>query len=210
MALLARRIGTPLGEMVLAVDDAGALVALEFCASVSADAAIEAIAAPGEGVEWSDEAGANVVAQLEEYFGGTRREFELALAPRGTSFQQRVWHELQRIPYGSTLSYGQLAERIGETGWKAARAVGQATATNPIASVVPCHRVIGADGTLTGYAAGLSFKAKLLALEGALAPEALVRATPRVRETARALGRSRSARAAAADPAEQAELFSQP
>jgi len=205
MALLARRIGTPLGDMVLAVDEAGALVALEFCTGRSAHDAVDAIAARDEDVQWVEEAGADVVAQLDEYFSGERRAFELALAPRGTAFQQRVWAELQRIPYGTTISYRELAERIGESGWKASRAVGQANATNPIAVVVPCHRVIGADGTLTGYAAGLSFKAKLLALEGALAPDALMRpGAPRVREPGRA------ARKAAHDPAEQSELFPQP
>ncbi len=207
MALLARRIGTPLGEMVLAVDATGALVALEFCSSRSAHEAIDAIAARDEGVQWSEEAGADVVAQLDEYFVGARRAFELTLAPRGTAFQERVWQELQRIPYGSTISYGELAERIGESGWKASRAVGQANATNPIAIVVPCHRVIGADGTLTGYAAGLSFKAKLLALEGALAPDALVRPSPRV---ARVRERAGARKDRSIDPAAQAELFPLP
>ena len=206
MALLARRIGTPLGEMMLAVDEAGAVVALEFCGGRDVDDAVDAIAARDESVAWSDAAGADVVAQLEEYFRGERREFDLVLAPRGTAFQHRVWAELGRIPYCTTISYGELAERIGETSWKASRAVGQANATNPIAVVVPCHRVIGADGTLTGYAAGLSFKAKLLALEGALAPDALVPpGAMRVRETARAV-----ARKSAHDPAEQAELFPRP
>ena len=205
MTLYARRIGTPLGEMVLAVDDAGAVVALEFCATRTAADLLDAVRQPEEAAVWSDECGAAVVDQLDEYFRGDRRDFELPLAPRGTDFQRAVWEELRRIPFGVTISYGELAERLGKSSATASRAVGQANAMNPIAIVVPCHRVIGADGTLTGYAAGLSFKAKLLALEGALAPDVLARAPvhpPRVRETAR----GRSTREAAADDG-QAELF---
>ena len=101
--------------------------------------------------------------QLREYFDGKRREFDLPLAPDGTGFQCRVWRELRRIPYGETISYGELARRIGKP--TAARAVGAANGRNPLAIVVPCHRVIGADGTLTGYGGGLPVKEALLALE---------------------------------------------
>ena len=101
--------------------------------------------------------------QLREYFDGDRRDFDLPLAPDGTSFQCRVWQELRRIPYAATISYGELARRIGKP--TAARAVGAANGRNPLAIVVPCHRVIGADGTLTGYGGGLPVKEKLLALE---------------------------------------------
>lgn len=205
MTLYARRIGTPLGEMALAVDESDALVALEFCSTRTAAEMLEAVAQPDEALVWSDERGTAVVAQLDEYFRGERRDFELALAPRGTDFQRSVWQELRRIPFGQTISYGELAERVGKRSATASRAVGQANATNPIAIVVPCHRVIGADGTLTGYAAGLSFKAKLLALEGALAPDVLSHPHGhplRVRETAR----ERSAREAAGATG-KAELF---
>lgn len=101
--------------------------------------------------------------QLAAYFKGTLRAFELPLAPQGTAFARRVWAELLQIPYGETRSYGQIAERIGAP--QAARAVGSANHRNPIAIVIPCHRVIGADGRLTGYGGGLDKKEFLLALE---------------------------------------------
>ncbi len=101
--------------------------------------------------------------QLAEYFAGARRNFDLPLAPDGTRFQRRVWEELRRIPFAETISYGELARRIARP--TAARAVGAANGRNPLAIVVPCHRVIGADGTLTGYGGGLAVKEALLALE---------------------------------------------
>lgn len=101
--------------------------------------------------------------ELREYFAGERREFTLPLAPAGTPFQQQVWAALREIPYGATCSYGRIAGRIGRP--KACRAVGMANNRNPIAIVVPCHRVVGASGALVGYAAGLEVKEKLLALE---------------------------------------------
>jgi methylated-DNA-[protein]-cysteine S-methyltransferase len=103
--------------------------------------------------------------QLREYFAGDRREFELALAPQGSEFQLRVWEALREIPYGETQSYGELAARIGHQG--SARAVGAANGRNPISIVVPCHRVIGASGSLTGYAGGIERKRLLLDLESA-------------------------------------------
>ena len=101
--------------------------------------------------------------ELEEYFAGERREFSLALEPAGTPFQMRVWQALRAIPYGETISYGELARRIGNP--RAVRAVGLANGRNPISIIVPCHRVIGANGTLTGYGGGLERKRFLLALE---------------------------------------------
>jgi methylated-DNA-[protein]-cysteine S-methyltransferase len=98
--------------------------------------------------------------QLDEYFAGTRRDFELPLAPRGTGFQQIVWRALTTIKYGETWSYGQLARAIGRPA--ASRAVGAANGRNPLAIIVPCHRVIGANGTLTGYGGGLPAKKWLL------------------------------------------------
>jgi methylated-DNA-[protein]-cysteine S-methyltransferase len=103
------------------------------------------------------------IEQLGEYFAGSRADFDLPLAPSGTDFQRRVWTELMRIPYGATISYGELARRIGNP--NASRAVGLANGRNPIPIVVPCHRVIGANGTLTGYGGGLERKQLLLALE---------------------------------------------
>lgn len=113
----------------------------------------------------SEDAGAfdDVRRQLDEYFAGTRRHFELTLAPEGTAFQRQVWVELCRIPFGETISYRDLAERIGNP--RAVRAVGLANGANPIAIVVPCHRVIGANGSLTGYGGGLDRKRFLLSLE---------------------------------------------
>ncbi|MDE2307160.1 MAG: methylated-DNA--[protein]-cysteine S-methyltransferase [Xanthomonadaceae bacterium] len=104
--------------------------------------------------------------QLEEYFAGTRRRFELPLHPLGTPFQLAVWQELGRIPYGATISYGELARRIGKPA--AMRAVGAANGRNPLPIVLPCHRVIGADGSLTGFGGGLPTKHFLLTLENAL------------------------------------------
>lgn len=103
------------------------------------------------------------VRQLRAYFAGELREFSLPLSPQGTAFQTRVWRELCKIPYGQTISYGELARRIGNP--KASRAVGLANGQNPIAIVIPCHRVIGANGKLTGYGGGLAIKERLLALE---------------------------------------------
>ena len=106
------------------------------------------------------------VRQLTEYFDGTRREFDLPLRLQGTAFQTRVWQELTEIPYGTTWSYGQLAKRLGNP--NASRAVGLANGQNPISILVPCHRVIGADGSLTGYGGGLERKHWLLTHEGAI------------------------------------------
>jgi len=103
--------------------------------------------------------------QLREYFAGRRREFDLPLAPRGTGFQQEVWRGLRDIPYGQTESYGELARRLGRP--EAVRAVGTANGANPIPIIVPCHRVIGRDRSLTGYGGGLDAKRALLKLEGA-------------------------------------------
>jgi methylated-DNA-[protein]-cysteine S-methyltransferase len=107
---------------------------------------------------------AESVRQLNQYFEGIRREFDLPLRMAGTAFQQRVWRELTEIPYGTTWSYGELAKRIGKP--SASRAVGLANGRNPISILVPCHRVIGADGSLTGYGGGLERKRWLLAHEG--------------------------------------------
>ena len=107
---------------------------------------------------------AEALAQLESYFAGERRSFDLPLAPIGTPFQLSVWKELEAIPYGQVRSYGDIARGIGNP--KAVRAVGRANGSNPIAIVVPCHRVIGANGTLTGFGGGIDRKVRLLALEG--------------------------------------------
>jgi methylated-DNA-[protein]-cysteine S-methyltransferase len=109
--------------------------------------------------------------QLDGYFAGALTRFTLPMAPRGSEFQQRVWTALQDIPYGQTESYGELAERIGSP--RAARAVGLANGKNPISIVIPCHRVVGSDGNLTGYGGGLDRKKQLLDLELAVSGAAL-------------------------------------
>ena len=110
------------------------------------------------------------VRQLAEYFAGTRGDFELALRPRGTAFQQRVWAQIARVPLGATITYAELARRAGAHA--AVRAAGAATGRNPLSIVVPCHRIVGRDGSLTGYAGGLGKKAWLLEREGARVPAA--------------------------------------
>ncbi len=110
-----------------------------------------------------------VCRQLDAYFVGRRRTFDLRLAPRGTEFQQAVWQALLTIPFGQTSSYSALAAQIGRP--NAMRAVGAANGANPIAVIIPCHRVIGRDGSLTGYAGGLPRKTLLLQLEGARLPQ---------------------------------------
>jgi methylated-DNA-[protein]-cysteine S-methyltransferase len=144
-------ISSPIGPLRLTVVEDGALTRVDF----------------GAGDVSDDPRFARVTAQLDEYFAGRRTAFDLALRPQGSPFEQLIWAELLRIPYGETASYGEIAERIGHPG--KARAVGRANARNPIAIVCPCHRVIGSDGSLTGYAGGLESKRALLALEsGAL------------------------------------------
>ena len=113
-------------------------------------------------------------SQLAEYFAGARSSFELPLAPAGTPFQQRVWRRLLEIPYGARISYGDIAHEMGKP--QAARAVGAAVGRNPLSIIVPCHRVVGSDGALTGYAGGLERKVALLELEDRHAPAGARRA----------------------------------
>ena len=150
-------IDSPIGELLLAGRD-GTLTGLYMLG------APRPFAVPEEWTrEDADPALAAAGTQLREYFAGARREFSLALAPDGNPFELRVWSALREIPYGETVSYGEIARRIGAPA--AARAVGLANGRNPIAVIVPCHRVIGADGSLTGYGGGLERKRALLDLE---------------------------------------------
>ncbi|GJM12583.1 MAG: methylated-DNA--protein-cysteine methyltransferase [Pseudohongiella sp.] len=122
--------------------------------------------------DWSKDASPfrTACSQLDAYFSGELREFDLPLKPQGTDFQESVWHALTRIPYGDTWSYGQLAEHIGKP--KASRAVGSANGVNPIPIIIPCHRVIGSSGKLTGFGGGVETKQFLLDLEsGQTAPQ---------------------------------------
>lgn len=118
---------------------------------------------PDSALRRSDAGFSEVRGQLGEYFAGERRRFEVPLELAGTPFQRRVWQELQRIPYGETITYAELATRLGQP--TAARAVGAANGRNPVSILVPCHRVIGVDGKLTGYAGGVDKKRWLLAWE---------------------------------------------
>jgi methylated-DNA-[protein]-cysteine S-methyltransferase len=118
-----------------------------------------------DGWRHDPEAFAGIAGQLRSYFDGERTRFDIEHTTRGTDFQQRVWKALEAIPYGSTISYGKLAEQIGLPR-AAVRALGAAIGANPLPVVRPCHRVIGADGSLTGYAGGLERKRRLLSLEG--------------------------------------------
>ncbi len=148
-------MGSPAGRLEI-VEEGSALVAVHF-------------GAPPDGSPGHERGGSSVLAeahhQLSEYFAGRRRVFDLPLRPAGTEFQRRVWEVLATVPWGTTTTYGAIAARLGLPPG-AARAVGAANGANPIAIVLPCHRVIGSDGTLTGYAGGLESKALLLRVEG--------------------------------------------
>ena len=158
-----RIVASPLGPLALAADQDGALAYLGFLEHEPRSRLLARMEQE-EGLVTDPARLAPVERQLDDYFQGRREVFELALAPRGTPFQVRVWQELLKIPYGQTLSYGTLARRLGDP--LLTRAVGTANGANPISIIIPCHRVIGADGSLTGYAGGLELKRQLLALEG--------------------------------------------
>ena len=151
--VLWHRVDSPLGELQL-VGDGRALTQLEMSPR----------AEPAGGVR-DEEAFADVSAQLEAYFAGELTDFDLPLAPSGSGFQLAVWSALTRIPYGETASYGEIAAEVGRP--DAVRAVGSTNGRNPIAVIIPCHRVIGADGSLVGYGGGLPRKRLLLELEAA-------------------------------------------
>jgi methylated-DNA-[protein]-cysteine S-methyltransferase len=145
-------LDTPVGRLLLALDGQG-LRHIDFETGRHPTAV---------GADWEHGPGAlhEARAQLQAYFAGRLTEFDLPLAPQGTPFQQQVWLQLVRIPYAATVNYGELARRLGDV--KASRAVGAANGRNPLPIVVPCHRVIGADGSLTGFGGGLPVKRFLL------------------------------------------------
>jgi methylated-DNA-[protein]-cysteine S-methyltransferase len=149
------QIDSPIGPLVLAADDAG-LRRIDFMSSKHAHAPDPSWQEDGRPLK-------EAIRQLRAYFAGKLETFDLPLAPQGTEFQSKVWHHLLDIPFGETISYGQLAHRIGNP--NASRAVGLANGSNPIPIIIPCHRVIGSNGKLTGYGGGLPIKEKLLALE---------------------------------------------
>lgn len=152
---------TPIGELTL-VGDGRALTGSYFGLQ-------QHLPDPGSFGDRNDSLYPEAREQLGEYFAGQRTEFAMPLAPVGTDFQKRVWQQLRQIPFGETRSYGEIAEALG--GPTLTRAVGAANGRNPLGVIVPCHRVIGADGSLTGYAGGLDRKRFLLELEGVLAPQ---------------------------------------
>lgn len=143
-------LSTPLGPISFAVDAEGRLVELRFASLASRQ--------PDR-----DSRCDRIAEQLAEYLSGQRKQFDLDTAAQGTAFQRRVWQALEAIPYGDVVSYGEIARRIGMP--NAARAIGQANGANPIPIVVPCHRVIAADGTMGGFSSGLAIKRRLLELE---------------------------------------------
>jgi methylated-DNA-[protein]-cysteine S-methyltransferase len=149
------RMDSPVGPLLLVADDGG-LRRIDF---VNGRTRVEA------DPRWHDDAEPlrETIRQLRAYFAGELETFDLALAPEGTPFQLAVWNRLREIPYGETISYGELARRLSNP--NASRAVGLANGSNPIPIVIPCHRVIGSNGKLTGYGGGLPIKEKLLALE---------------------------------------------
>lgn len=162
MTVIYRYLDSPVGPLLVAGNDAG-LRLIEFHAPRHP---------MPRGDDWHEgdhEVLRQTQAQLDEYFAGKRNHFQLPLAPQGTEFQRQVWWELANIPFGGTISYAELAMRVGRP--TATRAVGAANGRNPIPIVLPCHRVIGADGSLTGFGGGLPTKQFLLQLEGALPRE---------------------------------------
>lgn len=160
------RVGTPVGELVLTASDT-ALTGVYFPTSRRGPP-------PTQRADWTDDTGqgpageilARTRQQLAEYFAGSRTTFDLPLEALGSAFEHRVWNALRTIPYGITTSYSELARRLGDV--SATRAVGAANGKNPIPIIVPCHRVVAANGDLTGFGGGLERKRWLLELEGAL------------------------------------------
>ena len=157
---LSHIVSSPIGRLLL-TGDGHALTGLWMLDADRHSARVEA------GLTLSPETFTEVASQLEEYFAGDRKEFTVPLAPNGTAFQLAVWAQLTEIPYGSTVSYGDIARALGKR-LVASRAVGLANGANPISIIVPCHRVIGADGSLTGYGWGVDRKEWLLRHEGAV------------------------------------------
>jgi methylated-DNA-[protein]-cysteine S-methyltransferase len=149
-------MNSPVGELRLIAGDNGLRAILWGAEDAERIASID----DDELVEGTTPVLDEAISQLEEYFAGTRREFDLPLDPAGTEFQQSAWMVLRTIPYGTTISYGQQAERLGDP--NKARAVGAANGKNPLSIVVPCHRVVGSNGHLTGFAAGIDVKSWLL------------------------------------------------
>ncbi len=166
-------VPSPVGDLRVVASD-GAITAIDFLGEMPTSGkesrSVARFAARADGAPLGDRDDADpllrkAAQQLAAYFSGAAHDFDLPLAPRGSEFQLRVWEELRRIGYGQTATYGEVAGRLGLAG-HAARAVGAANGRNPIPVVIPCHRVVGANGVLTGYGGGIERKRRLLALEG--------------------------------------------
>ncbi len=160
--------GSPMGSIAFAVNENGAILSLWFREGRRLKAPEKKL--KREGFELVRDGDRTTAAreQIVEYFAGKRRSFEVAVARRGSAFEEAVWEELSRIPFGETRTYGRVAEATGGVG--SAVEVGEACAANPVLLVVPCHRVVGADGSLKGYAGGMPIKARLLDFEGSRKP----------------------------------------
>jgi O-6-methylguanine DNA methyltransferase len=160
------QLDTGIGVLQAAFDATGAVIYLGFTGHEERAALLAKIARLGPMLDPDSTSLARLQDQLNAYAAGSRSAFQVSFRLHGSPFEQRVWRVLQEIPYGETRSYGQLAAALGDP--NLSRAVGRANGANPVSILVPCHRVIGADGTLTGYAGGLAMKERLLRLEGAL------------------------------------------
>jgi len=160
-------VDSPAGPLAFAVDEAGALIRSQFVAGQYHLTIEQELERDGYTLTRDPQRSAQAREQLLGYHHGVRREFTLPLALVGSEWQRRIWLELTRIPFGETRGYGELAAQLGRP--HAARAVGRANATNPLPLIVPCHRLVGANGALTGYGGGLDLKARLLAHEARFA-----------------------------------------
>ena len=167
---------TPLGRMLLVANEKG-LCGLHFVGQKYF---------PEKGKDWTHDKKVLEKAKREvtEYFAGKRKSFAIPLAPEGTPFQRAIWREIAKVPFGETITYAELARRAGFP--NCARAAGAATGRNPVGVIVPCHRIVGTNGSLTGYAGGLDKKKALLALEGRFAPDPDLRVSPSLRRRPRA------------------------
>lgn len=156
-------IDSPCGPLQIVVNGDGILTHIEFLETLTGPTIAERLA--DDEIEILHDTGhtGEIESQLKEYFAGERMAFELEMAPSGTEFQRNVWNEMRLIPFGETRSYGNIATALGQPG--ASRAVGAAAGANPIPIIIPCHRVVGADGALVGFGGGLENKARLLAME---------------------------------------------
>lgn len=156
-------IDSPCGPLLIVTNADGVLTHVEFLEAVTGPTIVDRLKADDIEILHDTSHTSEVESELKEYFAGERMVFAIALEPTGTPFQLQVWDELKLIPYGETGTYGEIARALDQPG--ASRAVGAATAANPIPIVIPCHRVVGSDGTLVGFGGGLKNKALLLAME---------------------------------------------